>query len=157
MGLLDRLLKRFRPLEAEDVFFGRLVYMKMPKGKVSYWEAKRAFAPTGGEVELFIDAPAPEQPPDAVEREFFAAVERRYPELMSAVEPVLRSAYEGWRDEPLPGAVDEEFTLGSFSIPHAPMADARWEMSFDSRSDSEHLFSIEMEGETPTGEVSIDG
>jgi hypothetical protein len=151
MGLLEKLLGKLRPLELEDEFFGPLVYMKMPRGKISYWEARRAFSPTGAEVELFLDAPAPEQPPDATQREFFAEVERRYAELMSAVEPLLRSAYERWRDEPLTGALDEEFTLGSFSIPHAPMAGARWEMTFDSRSDDEHLFSIEMEGGRPRG------
>ena len=156
MGLLGALLKKFRPLEVEDEFFGHLVYMKMPKGRIAYWEAKRLFSPSGREIELFIDAPGPEQAPAELQREFFAAVERNYSKIVTAVESVLRSQFEEWTGKPLAAPFDSEFTMTSFSIPHAPLGVAQWEMSYESRSDANHLLTVSFQGETAT-RVTIDG
>ncbi len=156
MGILSNLLRRLRPLEIEDDFFGHLTYMQMPKGSISYWEAERTFAPTGRDVELFIDAPSPKQPPDELQRKFFRTVERRYESILSAVETVLRPQFEEWFDKPLSVPFTQEFTMGSFSIPHVMGDEAEWDMSFDSRTDAGHLFTVYLRGEHATG-VCIDG
>ena len=156
MGMLTNLLNKFRPIEFDDKFFGHLIYMKMPKGRISYWEASRVFSPTGQEIELFIDAPAPEQPPDELQRQFLISIESRYREILVAVEAVLRPQFEEWTRKPLSGTLDTEFTMTSFSIPHAPLQEAQWEMSFDSKSDVNHLFTVAISGYVATG-VTIDG
>ena len=86
MGFFDRILKKVRPLVVHDDFFGRLTYMKVPKGCTPYWEGRRIFAPTGLEVELFLDAPGEELPPSDAQRGFFLTVERRYASILSHAE-----------------------------------------------------------------------
>lgn len=63
MTMLRDPFKMFRPLEVEDDFFGHLKYIRLPQDCISYWEATRLFTPTAREIELFVDAPAPELPP----------------------------------------------------------------------------------------------
>jgi len=156
LGFLKKLLKRFRPLEAHDAFFGRILYMRMPKGKTSYWESKRMFSPCGGEIELFIDAPGHNQPPDEKQRNFFSWVEREYRAIVAHVELVLRPQFEQWTRNPLAKPFAEEFKLVSFSIPLITEDSAEWEMSFESTTDENHLFTVTLHG-TEAKSVSIDG
>ncbi|HEV8326393.1 MAG TPA: hypothetical protein VGQ08_02830 [Nitrospiraceae bacterium] len=156
MRMLSDLLKKLRPLEVDDEFFGCLIYMKMPKGRISYWEAKRTFSSSGREIELFIDAPALELPPSELQRQFFLTVERHYSSILAAVETVLRPQFEEWSRKPLSGAFSTEFTMTSFSIPNVVIEDSRWQMYFESQTDANHLFNVALRGEHPTG-VSIDG
>ncbi len=156
MGIITNLLKKLRPPEVEDEFFGRLVYMKMPKGRISYWEAKKVFSPAGREIELFIDAPAPGELPGELQRQFFLTAERNHDKILSAVEALLRPWFEEWTRKSLTLPFGTEFTMTSFSIPNAPIYEAEWEISFESQTDPNHLFTVALRGETATG-VSIDG
>lgn len=94
MRLIRALMNRLRPPQTEDEFFGRLTYMKMPAGSVSYWEAKRTFEPTGREIELFVDAPAPLAPPNRDQQRFYQNVASRYRDILQAIEPHLRREFE---------------------------------------------------------------
>jgi hypothetical protein len=130
--------------------------MKMPSGKQSYWEAKRSFGSHGGEVELFIDEPAPEAVPNVEQRAFFSMVEAQVASVMAAAEKVLKPQFEQWSRKPLVSSFEEEFTPTSFSIPAASSGEPVWEMSFTSKTDENHLFSVSFRGFSATG-VSIDG
>ncbi|MDP2178492.1 hypothetical protein [Methylicorpusculum sp.] len=156
MSMLTSLLKKLRPLVIEDTFFGSLTYIKLPKGRISYWEAKHVFLPTNREVELFIDAPAPEQPPNEVQRQFFLTVDHRFNEILSAAEAVLRPQFEEWCCQPLAEPFEVEFTMTSFSIPAASLEQANWEISFESKADANHLFTVAFSGLAATG-VTVDG
>jgi len=156
MGFFSSLFKRLRPPELDDEFFGRLVYMKMPQGRVSYWEAKRVFPPTGREVELFIDAPAPLATPNETQRNFFLEVAHDYHGILAAIEPLLRSELETWIHKPIERPFADEFILTSFSIPVPSEMPPDWEMSFDSVTDPNHLFSVTNRGRVAQN-VTIDG
>jgi hypothetical protein len=148
MSLIRALMNRLRPPAVDDEFFGRLTYMKMRAGSVSYWEAKRRFEPIGREIELFIDAPAPLAPPNS---------DQRYRDILLAIEPLLRREFEAWVHQPMTTmAVDAEFTLTSFSIPVPSAAEPEWDMSFDSTTDPNHLFTVTLRGHSPQS-VTIDG
>ncbi len=157
MSLIRALINRFRPPTVEDEFFGRLTYMKIARaGSVSYWEAKRTFEPIGREIELFIDAPAPLSPPNGNQRRFYENVASSYRHILLAIEPLLRREFEAWVHRPMTNAVDAEFTLTSFSIPVPSGGEPEWEMSFDSTTDPNHLFSVTLRGHSPQS-VTIDG
>ena len=156
MSILKSLLKIFRPLIIDDPFFGSLTYMKMPKGRISYWEATRFFAPTNREVELFIDTPAPEQPPSDLQRQYFSDVETRFKEILAAAEIVLRPKFEAWSRQSLVQPFASEFIMTSFSIPALPLEQADWEISFESQTDKNHLFTVSFKGLNASG-VTIDG
>jgi hypothetical protein len=156
MKFFSQLLKRFKPLEIDDALFGRLVYMKMPKGRTSYWEAKCQFSPCGREIELFIDAPDHEQAPNERQREFFFWVERGYSTIIANIEGVLRSQFEKWTRHPLSKPFEKEFRLTSFSVPLPGGESMKWEMSFESETDADHLFTVCLYG-AEAQSVSIDG
>lgn len=156
MGLFRSLFKRLLPPEIDDEFFGRLIYMKMPKDRDSYWEARCVFSPTGTEVNVFIDAPAPMAAPNDAQRKFFRDVVHDYGEIQAVVAPVLQEQLESWARKPMTRAFADEFTLVSFSIPVPSAAEPEWELSFDNRTDENHMFTIQMRGRSP-GEVTIDG
>ncbi|WP_257167742.1 hypothetical protein [Bradyrhizobium sp. SRS-191] len=142
MGLVRKWLSRLigKPLKIDDAFFGRLVSMG------SYWEARRLFSPTGVEIELFIDAPGERQPPNAQQREFFAWVKHHYVEIMGNVPQVARPRYERWFRRSIDVPFEAEFMLTSFSIPAPMEGPAEWEMSFDSRTDPNHILVVELRG-----------
>jgi len=95
-------------------------------------------------------------PPVELQRQFFAAVERNYGKILIAITSVLRPQFEEWTRKPLAVPFASEFTMTSFSIPHAPLDAAQWDMSFESQSDANHLFTVTLLGEVATG-VTIDG
>jgi hypothetical protein len=152
MELFRRILRKIagERYELEDEFFRHLFYMD------SYWEAKRSFSPTGTEIELFIDAPGDKQPPNLQQREFFAQVERDYTQLMADIERMARPMCESWFRKPLEGPFEQEFTIGSFSIPLPSDGVAVWEISFDSRTDPEHSLIVLLRGSEPT-HATMDG
>lgn len=153
--LLRRVITRFRPLEIDDIYFGKLVYIAMPKDKTSYWEARRWFIPCHREVELFIDAPGHKQAPDTKQRDFFTWVENYYPAIIISTTEVLRTCYENWTGSPLAENCNPEFILTSFSIPLLTGDSPEWEISYEQAA-TNHLFTVSMRGIKPV-DVSIDG
>ena len=111
MKMLRDLFNQFRPLEVEDDFFGHLKYIRLPQDCISYWEATRLFTPTAREIELFVDAPAPELLPSELQRQFFLTVEQHYSRILVEVEAVLRPHFEEWARKPLSGPFSTEFTM----------------------------------------------
>lgn len=154
--MLEFLLKRFRPFEMEDPFFGRLVYMKMPRERGSYWEAKRVFGPTGKDIEMLIDAPAARQPPSERQRQFYKAVEDNYAEIFAIAAAAVKPELEEWMQRPVDRPIEEDLTMTGFSIPDTELRHAEWDMGFDSASDMSHFINVYFLGMKPT-QVSFDG
>jgi hypothetical protein len=154
--MFDFLLRKLRPPRIEDPFFGTLVYMKVRPEAKSYWEAKRDFRPTGTSIELTIDAPAPEQPPNERQQRFFADVEARYADLLAVAEAAILPELESFMARPVDRPIHDDLTMTGFSIPDADLPDAEWDMSFDSQSDMSHFITVNFEGMTPTS-VAFDG
>lgn len=152
----EKILSFLQPIESQDDFFGRLVYMQMPKGRHSYWEAVKSFKAAPHEVELFIDAPAPMQIPNEAQRRFFSDVESNFARLLDAAEPLMRQEYEKMSGENLAAALDNKFRLVCFTIPNASLAEALWEMSFESNTNDGHLFTVTMQGDKAQA-VTVDG
>jgi hypothetical protein len=152
--MFRKLLDRFRPVRVEDPFFGPLLYMKMPRDRLSYWEGARRFAATGKTAEVFIDAASPTEPPMQAQRDFFRRLETDYPEVCSIVADAF--AEDEWARKLMKGPFEKAFSLSSLSIPLCVEPDEEWEITFRARKDEEHLFSATMSGLAVTG-VSVDG
>jgi hypothetical protein len=156
MQLFRTLLGLVRPPALDDPFFGRLVYTKMRDPRLSYWEAKRVFAPTGREIDLFIRAPAPLAAPNEAQRIFYHDVADFYPDILAAIEPKLRPEVEEWLGRKIEGSLDRELALTSFSVPVPSAILPVWEMSFASAADPDHLFTASLRGRE-VQDVTIDG
>jgi hypothetical protein len=156
MHVIRTLLALVRAPRIDDPFFGRLVYVKMRDPRLSYWEAKRVFAPTGQEIDLFIRAPAPLAAPNEAQRSFYQHLAEGYAELFAAIEPRLRLEVEEWLGRKVEGPLDRELTLTSLSVPVPSAILPSWDMSFASTTDPEHLFTASLRGREVQG-VAIDG
>jgi hypothetical protein len=156
MGFISTLLALLRAPPLDDPYFGRLVYKKMQDPRLSFWEAKRVFEPTGQEIDLFIRAPAPLAAPNEAQRIFYQDVAEGYPSILAALESKLRPEVEEWLGRRIDGALDGELMLTSFSIPVPCAILPSWEMSFASTTDPDHLFTATLRGRE-VQEVTIDG
>jgi hypothetical protein len=156
MQLIRTLLGMVRSPTLDDPFFGRLVYTKMRDPRLSYWEAKRVFAPTGREIDLFVRAPAPLAAPIEAQRSFYQDVADRYADILAAIEPKLRPEVEEWLGRKIEGSLDRELALTSFSVPLPSAILPVWEMSFASAADPDRLFTATLRGREVQG-VAIEG
>jgi len=165
VGFFSDLVKRFKPLEIEDGFFGHLTYMKTPSARISYWEAERRFAPTAANVELFIDAPGSKLPPNEKQRAFFNWVEQDYEIILAHIEQVLPSLFERLNQRSLVAPFAAKFSapfsgmfhLTSFSIPVPCEGVApAWGMSFESNTKPDFLLQVELIGADPRPDISFD-
>lgn len=152
--MLDKLIRMFAPTRATDPFFGQLTLMRITRGKPSYWEGEKRFGPLDTSAELFIDTSRDGALPTTQQRDFFRWVETNYDEICSVLEQAFRN--DPWASRLMQRGFQQEFTLASFSIPLQPKSEEKWEMSFHSASDPDHLFTATLKG-LQVGRISIDG
>jgi hypothetical protein len=105
-----------------DPVFGPLVLRKA--GPYSYWEGEVSFAPTGGRVEVFVDAD--ERGPTEAQRGFLRRLADRYPALFA--EGLARAE----RGDPSPEGLDlvwidiyDDAAQGNFDLTYASADEAR--------------------------------
>lgn len=156
MGILSTITSIFSPRQAEDPFFGTLLYIDLGAKRKSYWEGKRLFRPTRKEIELFIDAPGPDALPNELQRAFYSTIESEYTRLLQEAGKLLIPEMEVWLEKKLAVSVEKVFVLTSLKIPNASREEAEWEMSFDTSLDDEHMCTVTFRGMTPQS-VCIDG
>ena len=139
----------------EDSVFGRLRFQEMSDPATSYWEGTSVFAPTGAEVEVFVDAGA--EGPGENQRELYRTIEARYAETRAALTPLLERAYRDWIEREPPADVWAAFTLGSVSVRRVVRPGIEWELVYECRDDEEHTFTALMRDWQPDPEIRIDG
>jgi hypothetical protein len=123
MGLFDRFKRRKLPEMIHPVF-GRIVY-----ADENTWEMGRViFAPTGKEVEVIITA-ALEGPGEA-HLAFLAELERRWPSLLTAWEPLLRDALADWVEDPYSGDIWKRVEVESIHLFPGLRPDQEWDFMF---------------------------
>jgi hypothetical protein len=141
--VFKRFFDRFKPVRLEDPFFGPLLYMKMPRDK-SYWEGWRNFSPLDKKVEVFIDAASPAEATSEPQRHFFRGIERDYRSICADIGDVFRA--DDWAERLMPGTFEEDFSLGSLSIPLCRETDEEWDMSFDALRDDRFSLWVTLRG-----------
>lgn len=149
MGLFN-LFKKKPPLI--DPFFGEL--RNLGSKQASVFDGKKWFAPAGKEVSLLIDAD--EAGPAQAQYDFYTTIERDYPALVARVIPVIEDEFRNWKDDFMIKDFATEFPLDHIHITKLNEEPLKWEMSFTSIHDLNHLFTIDFEGMEPMG-VMIDG
>ena len=130
MGLLDRVLSRFRPPALEDPDFGRLLYMHIPRDPSrSYWECEWMFPPTG--TRISIGLPGTEGGPLPESREFFLALVPRFSGIMEQVRPALDRVFHDWLDRPISSDLWQDVTLAGFGVEDPRETPTHWDVSFE--------------------------
>lgn len=152
--MLDKLIRMFAPTRATDPFFGQLTLMRIARGKPSYWEGEKRFGPLDASAMLFIDTARDGGLPTTEQRDFFRWVEKNFDEICIILEQAFRD--DSWTSRVMQGEFREEFTLSSFSIPLQSSPEEEWEMSFESATDPEHLFTATLKG-LHVQRIAIDG
>ena len=148
MGFFDR-FKRPKPPEMVHPVFGRMVY-----DDEDTWEmGKVFFAPVKKEIEVIIIA-GPEGPGEA-HLQYLSELEKRWPSLLAAWEPLLRDALVDWIENPKSGDIWKRVELEGIELFPGLKPDQQWDFSFWCEEAS-HWPVFEMIGWTPQS-CGIDG
>jgi hypothetical protein len=149
--MFGRLLDRFKPKRLEDPVFGSLLFFS---AKDPYWQGQGLFLASGESVELFVYAD--EAGPGETQQELYRLIGAKYRELFEIIHPLLQRAWERNRDATLPTDTPVVFSVSALSIARPQSQDMEWEISFSCSEDPEWVFSVEMRGWEPTGQVLVD-
>lgn len=135
-----------------DPFFGELRFYEAKTG--NFFSGSRAFAPTGGAIDLLIEAE--EEGPGEEQRAFFREVEQRYAELKEAAGPLLEDLFGDAIDGFAIRDFDAEFTPVHLRIPRPEPLPRQWELTFTSTHDDRHQFTV-LFSEWKATNVQVDG
>src|SRR6266566_5063296 len=128
--------------------------MRYMGARLRYWECKVAFTPTSSIIEAFVDGLATDSM--GMQHVFFKQLVQEWPVISKSIGDVL---LEKWKERgPYTGADSpwDIFRLSSLSIPSASIENAKWEISFATLADPNHLWTVKMVARQPQ-EVSVDG
>jgi hypothetical protein len=155
MSWFQRQKEQLRPRRLEHPVFGRLTFMRMPVAARSYWEGRVAFPATGTEIEIFVQGD--EHGPGDEQVACFREIARRYPDLWRTLETRLASFQGAWIRRPAPRPIADLYPLSALSVPLALSDEMEWDLTFDSVQDPDHIYTFEMRGWEPVGDVRVDG
>jgi hypothetical protein len=144
------MLSFFKKTRRQDPIFGSMLYVG---DRSKYWEAKVKFAPTGSEIEIFVDGSARDDMKQ--QHEFFKKLSEEWPSLREQVERILQ--VKSREMNPKSQRVENQFRLSSITIPKGSIDSAEWEISFSGAA-GEHpfLYSVRMKGREPQLAVADD-
>lgn len=144
MGLLDKLFRK-KPV-VDDPFFGPMTFCESKKDpqQWNYFEARRHFAPAGGEIDIILYGDLP----GAIEAQvaLFRSIEENYSLVCRVVEPAIVAEVRQWDDDFAIDDFGRQFTPVGLSIPRLASADDEWEIDFESPLDENHVFTAFMVG-----------
>ena len=152
--MFKNFLAGLKPIKIEDPYFGPLLYMKAARGHSSYWEGALNLEPLHKRIEVYIDAPSPEEPTSQAQRDFFRWVERDYSSICSIVEERFRA--EPWAQQLVSGRFEDAFCISSLSIPLCRAPGEEWSIVFEAAADEDHIFTVHFQDREVLS-VSIDG
>src|SRR5688500_3760535 len=110
MSFWKRWTEAAKPRLLDHPLFGTMRFQRGRGGRASYWEGEARFAPTGNELQVFIDAG--EDGPGEPQMAFWRSLEARYQALWPALQVILANAYAGWIPDPPPDIhAGDRFTL----------------------------------------------
>jgi hypothetical protein len=152
----DRLRQLFGIRTIDDPVFGRLSFKRDREDvNESRWEGEVVFAPTGSKIELRIYGD--EGGPGDGQRELFRMIEARWSELRALCGAELTSFHSEALEEEPPADLWSVYTLARVTVPRRESEDMLWRLGFDSTQDANHVYTVEFQGWSPTGELRPEG
>jgi hypothetical protein len=157
MGILKTLKSFFIPKPREPdmkhTYFGDLMYDGIGNDK-DIWEGEISLAPISDSIGIHITAG--ESGPTDNHVTFIETLKSNIEQVIEDITPKLKPSFEQWTDKSYPKEFFDEFKLVHITIPLNADLSNPWSISFDCKSDIEHMFTVEYENGFPIG-VSIDG
>ena len=154
MGFWDFLFGK--TITIQDDFFGNLRFMEIKKHpERSYFEGKKMFFPVNRVVEFSIKAPL--SGPSLAQKDFFQEIEKRYPEIIPTVIPIIEDTFRNWKADFRIADFEKEFTLIYLRLPDMSLTPVCWEMAFDTIHDENHQITVYFAGFAPEPDILIDG
>jgi hypothetical protein len=130
------MFESFKRVRRDDPVFGSMLYMG---DELKYWEGKAHFAPTGTEIEVFVDGTSEDSM--SQQHGFYESVCQRWSEWSAQITAKVR----------LEAEPDSRGNLqvSSMSIPKSQLIDdTEWEVSFSTQS-SGYFYTVQMKGANP--------
>ncbi|MDR2911287.1 MAG: hypothetical protein LBV47_08005 [Bacteroidales bacterium] len=143
MGFLDFLFGKKRRVEND--FFGTMLFFEIKKEPhKSYFECKRHFKPAGKAIEMAINGDMS----GAMEKQttFFKRIEDNYGAICRAIAPLVESEFKNRNSDFRLADFDKQFEPVYLVLPRCETAPVEWEISFETKLDDEHSFTVTMSG-----------
>ena len=154
MALFQTLQKMLglTPLKVMDhPYFGKITFFDAEK---PYWEGSKKFDLPIGMIEIFIGAD--EAGPSENHIKFCKDFEQNISTTVESMRPLLEKEFEVWTGQKIPENFWSEFTCSGIAIPRDGNIKNNWDISFESRTEGEHLFTVYFENGSPT-RITVDG
>ena len=152
----ERLRRFFGIRTIEDPVLGRLTFKRdRDDASESQWEGELVFAPTGSKIEIHVYGD--ETGPGDGQRELFREIEARWSELRALCGTELASFHSGVLEEDAPADLWSVYALARVTVPRRESEDMLWRLGFESTQDANHIYTVEFEGWSPTGELRPEG
>jgi hypothetical protein len=137
-------LNYFKPTRRNDPVFGSMLYMGDHR---QYWEGKAALVPADSVVDVFVEGSAK----DGMEQQhdFFRRLLQEWPELREAIGRVLLGGWHEWEPKTPIESPWDKFSVASVTIPRTSLEYADWEITFETPSHPDRLWTVYMRGRQP--------
>lgn len=143
------------PSPVIDPVLGKLWFQPFkPDPAHSHWSGETLFAPVGRNIAVLVLGE--ESGPGDSQRALFRKIESRWSELATKLGDALKAYHADVLDETL----EDPFTiyeLHEILVPRAETPDMKWQVGFESSTDPNHVYILELEGWEPTGSVEPQG
>jgi hypothetical protein len=138
-----------------DPVFGKLRFQPFkPDPAHSHWSGESPFGPVGRNIVALVLGE--ESGPGESQRALFRTIESRWRELLAKLGDALTAYHAEVMDEMLadPWTI---YQLHEILVPRRETPDMKWQVGFESSSDPNHVYILEVEGWEPTGAVEPQG
>lgn len=153
MGLLDFLFGK--KLTIEDPFFGSMIFDSNKKdSSKSFFRCNRHFMPKNGLIEVGVEAS--ESGPTASQIDFFKSIEDNYLLIADSMNSTIEQELGDWLEGFDKSEFDKQFVPIYLSIPRCETRPFVWEISFESKHDLNHIFTLLMTDFEAT-DLQVDG
>jgi hypothetical protein len=136
-----------------DGFFGPLRYWRSKSG-ISYFSGSVYFSPKGKKADIIVEADA--EQPTGEQHQFYRELESNFPKYAEKIKPLIEEEFRNWKEDFEIRDFVSEFELSCLTIPRLNNTPFRWDISFTTIHDKNHLFTISFVNYEPE-HVHIDG
>ncbi|WP_024955859.1 hypothetical protein [Sulfurospirillum arcachonense] len=147
-NFFKKLFKLSNVPDVDHPFFGKMLYAE------GYWEVSELTFNQYSNLGITVNAS--ENDPFEPHENFTKSILSNLDETIQKLKPKISKEFESFLQKPVPDNFFDEFTLVGLSTPENGDTNNDWEISFDCKSDQNHMFTVYFENGVAS-EVSVDG
>ncbi|MGH1365099.1 MAG: hypothetical protein ACRBF0_16165 [Calditrichia bacterium] len=146
MKWIKKLFRR-KGIRIPHSLFGELRFVPPRKTTPGFWEGEMIIMNMSEGLRLEIIAPI--SGPVQKQEEFLRSVVENFEMLIKAIHPFMKAAFEDAFGKAYPESFKDEFSWSNLTIPEAGERTNAWDLSFECKTSSKHLFTVYFDNGAP--------